>query len=107
MNPSALERTLIKGLYITVYEYRDDLDEDDLRELTRKFIEIGIVISHYTRLDGRGGFVIQETPDDPEQDSKSRCSTHRGCGPRSFPRRQSRTRSRSSSGCTADFLDSA
>jgi hypothetical protein len=48
-----------------------DLDKDDLRELTRQFAEVGnvpSVISHYTRLDGMGGFVIQEPPEDPEQD---------------------------------------
>jgi hypothetical protein len=61
----------MKGLYVTMYEYRDDLEEDDLRELTRKFVEVGTapsVIAHYTRLDGKGGFVIQESPDDPERD---------------------------------------
>jgi hypothetical protein len=61
----------MKPYYVTVYEYREDLDQDDLRELTRTFAEIGTtsgVIGHYTRLDGMGGFVIQEPPADPEQD---------------------------------------
>jgi hypothetical protein len=61
----------MKLLYVTIYEYRDDLDEDDLRALTRKFADVGTapgVIAHYMRLDGRGGFVIQESADDPERD---------------------------------------
>jgi hypothetical protein len=61
----------MKRLYITVYEYRDDLDKDDLRELTRTFPEVGTtsgVIAHHTKLDGMGGFLVQEVADDPEQD---------------------------------------
>jgi hypothetical protein len=61
----------VKTLYITAYKYHDDLDADDLRELTTKFQEIGTVsnvVAHYTRLDGRGGFVVQEPGDDAEGD---------------------------------------
>lgn len=56
--------------YLTIYRYRPDLDEDDLRELTAKFVELGNVpgvVQHFTRLDSSGGFVIQEVLDDPEQ----------------------------------------
>lgn len=61
----------MKHFFVTAYRYRDTLEEDDLRQLTAKFVEIGTspgVIAHYTRLDGRGGFVVQELADDPEQD---------------------------------------
>ena len=61
----------MKALLVTAYEYRDHLDEGDLRELTKKFAEVGTakgVTAHYTRLDGRGGFFVQELPEDPEQD---------------------------------------
>jgi hypothetical protein len=61
----------MKTLYITAYRYHDDLDADDLRELTKKFQEVGTVasvVAHYTRLDGQGGFVVQERVDDAERD---------------------------------------
>jgi hypothetical protein len=61
----------MKRLFLTAYKYRDDLDEDDLRALTKKFQEVGTVpgvIAHYTRFDGQGGFVIQEIGDDPAKD---------------------------------------
>ena len=61
----------MKTLYITAYRYHNDLDEGDLHKLTKKFQEVGTtsgVIAHYTRLDGMGGFVLQEVPSDPESD---------------------------------------
>jgi hypothetical protein len=61
----------MKRLYVTVYRYREGLDADDLRELTAKFAEVGTtsgVIQHYARLDGTGGFLIQDVADDPEAD---------------------------------------
>jgi hypothetical protein len=61
----------MKQLYVSAYRFRDDLDEDDLREMTKRFAEMGTaptVTAHYARLDGRGGFLIQEGPDDPERD---------------------------------------
>ena len=61
----------MKSLFITAYRYREDLDEDDLRDLTKKFVEVGAspgVTAHYTRLDGKGGFLIQEAGGDPEND---------------------------------------
>ena len=61
----------MKRLYMTVYRYRDDLREDDLRKLTKKFLEVGVnpgVVAHYERLDGKGGYVIEELPED---DAKS------------------------------------
>jgi hypothetical protein len=61
----------MRRLYVTTYRYREDLEEDDLRDLTKKFAEIGTtsgVLAHYTRLDGQGGLLVQEMPDDPEAD---------------------------------------
>jgi hypothetical protein len=53
----------MKRLHVTSYRYRSGLDADDLRDLTKKFAEVGNapgVIAHYSRLDGSGGFVVQE-----------------------------------------------
>lgn len=61
----------MKHLYLTAYRYRQDLDHEDLRELTRKFTEVGNapgVVAHYTRLDGQGGFLVQEASEDPAKD---------------------------------------
>ncbi len=61
----------MKSLYLTAYHYHHDLDEDDLQKLTKKFQEIGTtsgVVGHYTRLDGQGGFLVQEIASDPEHD---------------------------------------
>ena len=58
----------MKRLDVTMYRYRGDLKVDDLRELTKKFAVVGAapgVLVHYTRLDGMGGFIVQETPEDP------------------------------------------
>ena len=58
----------MKTLYVVAYEYHRDLHDDDLRKLTKRFQEVGTapgVLAHYTRLDGRGGFLVQEIPDDP------------------------------------------
>jgi hypothetical protein len=52
----------MQRLFLTTYRYRTHLEEDDLRDLTKKFAEVGAApgtIAHYTRLDGTGGFVIQ------------------------------------------------
>ena len=60
----------MERLFMIVYRYRDDLDAADLRELTKKFAEVGSapgVIAHHTRLDGRGGFVLQSDPEDHAQ----------------------------------------
>ena len=60
----------MKRLYMTVYRYREHLGEDDLRTLTKKFAELGLaptVIAHYERLDGRGGFMIEDVPEDAER----------------------------------------
>lgn len=59
----------MKRLYLTTYRYRDKLGEQDLRNLAKKFTEVGTtpgVLAHYERLDGRGGFLIQEVPEDAE-----------------------------------------
>jgi hypothetical protein len=61
----------MKTLYVTAYRFHQDLDADDLGDLTKKFMEIGnapSVRAHYSRLDGQGGFVVQEVPDDAEPD---------------------------------------
>lgn len=60
---------IMKRLYISMYRYREGLGEEDFRKLTKKFLEIGDapgVVAHYARLDGGGGFVVQELPEDPE-----------------------------------------
>lgn len=61
----------MKRLQLLTYRYREHLGEADLRDLTKKFLEVGTapgVIGHYTRLDGQGGFLIQELADDPAKD---------------------------------------
>jgi hypothetical protein len=53
-----------------MYRYREGLGEDDFRKLTKKFLEIGNspgVITHYQRLDGKGGFILEEVQEDPER----------------------------------------
>jgi hypothetical protein len=61
----------MKRLYVIAYRYRDHLEEKDLQELTKKFSEVGTtsgVLAHYTRLDGQGGFLVQEMTEDPAKD---------------------------------------
>ena len=53
----------MQQLFLTVYTYKEHLDEPALRELTKRFGEIGEspgTLAHYTRLDGRGGFTVSE-----------------------------------------------
>ena len=53
----------MKRLYMTAYRYRQNLGEEDLRRLTKKFAELGTapgVLAHYERLDGMGGFMIED-----------------------------------------------
>ena len=60
----------MKRLIMTMYRFRDGLSEDDLRKLTKKFLETGTtsgVIAHYARLDGKGGFTVEELPEDEER----------------------------------------
>lgn len=60
----------MKRLYVEMYEYKEGLKEDDFRALTKAFAETGAapeVVAHYERLDGRGGFLIEELPDDDEK----------------------------------------
>lgn len=57
----------MKRLFLTAYRYRDHLSEQDLRALTKRFQEVGTspgVLAHYERLDGRGGFMVEERPED-------------------------------------------
>jgi hypothetical protein len=58
----------MKLFYLTTYRYREGLGEDALRELTKEFVQFGTppgVVAHYERVDGKGGFVVQEVPEDP------------------------------------------
>lgn len=60
----------MKHLYLTAYRYRE-LDEESTRALAKRFMELGSrpgVLAHYERLDGKGGFIVEEVPDDPEKD---------------------------------------
>jgi hypothetical protein len=60
----------MKRLIMGMYRYREGLREDDFRKLTKKFLEIGNspgVIAHYQRLDGKGGFILEEVQEDPER----------------------------------------
>lgn len=60
----------MKRLFVEMYEYKDGLHENDLRDMTKAFTEMGTaagVIAHYERLDGRGGFLIEEVPEDSEK----------------------------------------
>jgi hypothetical protein len=60
----------MKQMFLIAYHYRDKLDEDDLRHLTKKFVELGEgpkPIAHYARLDGQGGFLLREFDDKPEE----------------------------------------
>lgn len=57
----------MEQLFMTTYRYRDGLDADDLRDLTKKFVEIGTApgtIAHYTRFDGQGGFLLRKETED-------------------------------------------
>jgi hypothetical protein len=60
----------MKRLFVISYLYRDKLNEDDLRHLTKKFVEFGTgpgVLAHYERLDGKGGFMVREFDAEPEK----------------------------------------
>ena len=60
----------MKRLMLVAYRYREGLGEEDFRNLTKKFAETGNapgVIAHYVRLDGKGGFLLEELPEDPEK----------------------------------------
>lgn len=60
----------MKRLFLVGYRYREGLHEEDFRNLTKKFVETGDapgVIAHYERLDGKGGFVLEEVPEDTER----------------------------------------
>jgi hypothetical protein len=59
----------MKLMHAVTYRYREGLGEEGLRTLTKRFIEFGTppgVIAHYERIDGKGGFLLQEVPEDPE-----------------------------------------
>jgi len=53
-------------IHVVTYRFRDNLRQQDYRELTKKFTEVGDapgVIAHYYRLDGRGGFTVLKSPE--------------------------------------------
>lgn len=57
----------MERMFMIAYRYRDGLREEDLRDLTKKFLEVGTapgVVAHHMRLDGKGGFLLQRDPDD-------------------------------------------
>jgi hypothetical protein len=59
----------MKPLNMITYRFRAGLGEQDIRNLTKKFAEVGQppgVLVHHVRLDGSGGFMLQEQQDDPE-----------------------------------------
>lgn len=59
----------MKPLNMITYRIRGELDHDGRGNLVKKFVEVGQpagVIAHYVRLDGGGGFMLQEQQDDPE-----------------------------------------
>jgi hypothetical protein len=61
----------MKRLFMTSYEYREGLGEQERREMTAVFAEYGAgegAIAQYERLDGTGGFLVSEEPPDLERD---------------------------------------
>lgn len=57
----------MQRLLMVAYRFKDGLGEQDLRALTKKFLEVGTapgVLAHYSRLDGQGGFLIQDETED-------------------------------------------
>jgi hypothetical protein len=53
----------MKRLCMISYTYHEGLTAEDRREMVRLFAAGGEapgVIAHYERLDGRGGFIVQE-----------------------------------------------
>ena len=53
----------MKQLNMITYRFRAGLGADDLSNLTKKFAEVGQppgVIVHHVRLDGSGGYMLQE-----------------------------------------------
>lgn len=50
----------MKRLVVSAYRFREHLGETELGTIPG-------VIAHYARLDGRGGFMIEEVSEDPEQ----------------------------------------
>ncbi len=57
----------MKRLEIVSYTYKTHLGEADIRALTKTFLDRGTnpgILAHYVRLDGRGGFIVQEVAAD-------------------------------------------
>ena len=58
----------MKRLLMVTYRFKEGLGEQDLRALTKKFMEVGTnpgVLAHYSRLDGQGGFLVEDATEDP------------------------------------------
>ncbi len=61
----------MKRLFMTSYEYREGLGEQERRDMLAVFAKYGVgegLVAQYERLDGRGGFLVSEEPPDLEQD---------------------------------------
>lgn len=59
----------MKQLNMITYRFRAGLGAGELSSLTKKFTEEGQppgVLVHHVRLDGSGGFMLQEPQADPE-----------------------------------------
>jgi hypothetical protein len=59
----------MKPLNMITYRFRTGLGEEDLGNLVKRFAEVGQppgVIAHHVRVDGMGGFMLQEQQEDPE-----------------------------------------
>ncbi len=101
---------LVKRLLMISYTYHDGLSAQDRQQMVRRFAADGGTpgaIAHYERLDGRGGFVIQEELDDEDlqRDFEQTVAFAPSCVPRCTPSPPWRMPSRSSSGSTANAHD--
>ncbi len=79
----------MKRLCMISYTYHEGLTAEDRREMVRMFAAGGEapgVIAHYERLDGRGGFIIQEELDgqDLEKDFEQTVAFSRFMGMDSY-----------------------
>jgi uncharacterized protein DUF3303 len=64
----------MKQFLLTRYTYKKHLDEVEIREMVKKFAEVGSgqrVLANYVALDGSGGYIISEALDlSPEEVAK-------------------------------------
>ncbi len=60
----------MKQFLLVQYTYRQHLDESGLRELTKRFGDLGEppgTVAHYVKLDGTGGFTVVESRSDDDR----------------------------------------